>query len=639
MLSRKASGWFLAVCGFFLCSPPVVAQSPSAHIEDLGLEGFFQPTRLPTPVHVVVSNPSASSQSFTVSLSVESEVEKPPTGDESRVEITLAPGEVKRISVPVFLAGIGEPRLRLHMMDPSGRVVAADSHFLRASQNEILIPVLCRDPAVCQTLRAAMAALNALPVAKGEKRRLLEPIILQDPPEEWWDYAPSTAVILAAPAASYSQRRLTALESFARQGGELIIAERETGTPEFLSAYRTGPRRSPPILIGSGWLLRISSVEDARLAKELGKNQVSSMDSVLPHLTLRSLMNSFSNEVSDETYLLRRTATTLTFPSLAWLLGFLATYIAVVGFGSFMLLRWLGHREWGWITVPVLSLAFAAALYASSTHKRPKQTVLDEAVVAWMDDRSPTAAFDAAFRVTSPRTQTFTEVLPAGAVFTGFPAGDTSGFADITTVNQTLSVDLRRSRIWQMDFGSQVRLRSTLPQWAFRDASYQGFESFPGTVRRSSSGTLRNDTGLDFRDALFVDAATVYFLGPISAGGEANLTSARHEPLQENIGRSSMFGYPSEPANPDDVEAAVSATNPGPDNGARLEESQLRASQPFSLIELIRGWPQLSGHIFERRSGMFFGLADGSPAEAHLEGVDSKYAARTVVIVSFALQP
>ncbi len=68
----------------------------------------------------------------------------------------------------------------------------------------------------------------------------------------------------------------------------------------------------------------------------------------------------------------------LDLPSIRWLALLLALYIVLVGPANYLLLRRLRRLDWGWITVPVLTLVFSAGSYGLGLSQRGSEIVINE---------------------------------------------------------------------------------------------------------------------------------------------------------------------------------------------------------------------------------------------------------------------
>ncbi len=331
-------------------------------------------------------------------------------------------------------------------------------------------------------------------------------------------------------------------------------------------------------------------------------------------------------------YARKRLATQFVFPSLGWLLKWLGAYILIVGLVNFALLHRLGRREWGWVTVPLVALVFAAGLYAASAAKRPKSFGADELAVYWLDDRSPVAAEQIGLRVSSPRKTTVTLVVPGEPVLWGTRWGSGSaGFAFSSGVSVART---SAAQSWQVQLGPPRQLKLGLLQWSFRDLDFRAMKRFTGTMRRVGARQLRNETGQNFRDALYVEKQSVYFLGAVAAGAEISLDAVRQDALEKHVSRDVYpFGYPTQLSEPDEADLSRFGQTDPMQSQRELEEWRALPRQPFSLGELMRGWPKGGGRVFGTRTGIFFGLSDGPMSGAALArvGFVGKHYALTIV--------
>lgn len=69
---------------------------------------------------------------------------------------------------------------------------------------------------------------------------------------------------------------------------------------------------------------------------------------------------------------------TLELPSVRWLAALLVLYIVLVGPVNYLLLRKLRRLDWGWVTVPVLTLVFSVGGYGLGFSQRGNDVVINE---------------------------------------------------------------------------------------------------------------------------------------------------------------------------------------------------------------------------------------------------------------------
>ncbi len=72
-----------------------------------------------------------------------------------------------------------------------------------------------------------------------------------------------------------------------------------------------------------------------------------------------------------------------------------------------------------------------------------------------------------------------------------------------------------------------------LLKWSFRDLELKGLHEFPGTVHFVAPNRLRNDTGQNFVDAVYIDvpAKAVYSLPALAPGQEIQLDTITPNPI------------------------------------------------------------------------------------------------------------
>ncbi|HLQ51196.1 MAG TPA: hypothetical protein VK129_06835, partial [Terriglobales bacterium] len=164
------------------------------------------------------------------------------------------------------------------------RVIASDTMEPVRNEAENLIVILCNDKAVCNTTQAQIL-FGGSQEERNQKNNTFKFVILNDAesPNAWWAYGPVNAVVVAVPIHSLSEQKRSALEQYARQGGTLILLEREMASVDFLSSYRKGAITESVIPVGEGALLRISGLDEKKLQdrfsggnlKKIGPDRVS----------------------------------------------------------------------------------------------------------------------------------------------------------------------------------------------------------------------------------------------------------------------------------------------------------------------------------------------------------------------------
>lgn len=269
----------------------------------------------------------------------------------------------------------------------------------------------------------------------------------------------------------------------------------------------------------------------------------------------------------------------------------LGAYILIAGVGNFVLLRKLGRREWGWITLPSISIVFASAMYFSTAANRPHELRGDDIAIYWMDEKSPVAFIERGDRVSSNRRQTVAVTTNTDEIL----AGDRNNTGQALTVNMFGQQDVNPFNQWDVTIDRSTTVGLRMLQWSFQDIEFVGPETEPGTVRRVDDTRFRNETGRNFRQGMYVDAANVYFFSAIPNGSQFDLAAAiATKSLRQatSCRPCAMMGFPSELANFNYNQAnprnQADNETPDPDAAQMLSVILGLATKPFDLSELIR---------------------------------------------------
>jgi hypothetical protein len=597
------------IAGLLVLLAPLAlaAQSPgpAVRIEEVGLQGYFDAA--PLRVRVEVTNPFPRAEQFQVSVHFESEYqfEKEDTDTFSQ-EVRLEAHQRRSLELPLLLTGQRDRRiLVVELRDSSGSLLASRQKAIKRDDST-LIAILCAQDAICQSVQTQIT-FSGTPEEQVDKGRKWDFVAVRQPPRIWWTYAGVAVVVVAMPLHTLSPEQRLALEGDVRLGGRMILLEQEAADPTFLAPYRSGPATLTPQVVGLGRLVRLPGLRSGQLG------HVFSGD--FP----KKLFHSRPTDPRDWTS--KRLSTAFIVPSLTWLLLWLAAYILAVGVINFAALTRLGRREWGWVTVTAIALLFTAGIYLTSAAKRPKRFGLDEVTTYWMDDRSSLAVAETSLRVSSPHRKVVTVSIPTEAVLTSGFGGGAWFHGPPTGLEGRL-----RQRKYHLRLGPPRQLELSLPQWSFHDLDFLDVIRLPGTVT-NTEGRLRNETGLAFRQALYVDEENLYFVGPLAAGGEFNLEGAQRKPLRDVLGDKASRLYPNDLAETRGDFRYLDREE---------EEWQHLPQRPFELFELIRGWPRRNVHAFERRRGYFLGLAEQPSVGAELAEVPAERRQYILVVVSFA---
>jgi hypothetical protein len=607
---------------FLLASP--LPGRPSVRIREVGLGGYYAVGSEPTRVTVELTNPSPHAEMVELRLKI---IARPPYDriyrnvDSFTKTIKMNASEQRTWDIPVVFSTYQSGLVTAELHDAGGQLIGADQKVPESPATENLVAIVCSDDAICKEAQTEMT-FSGNQASQAAKAKGLKFVVVRDAPPIWWAYSAAGAVVVTGPTERLDPDQQQALELYARQGGHLVLVEEAGGNHGFLSPYRAGAPSGSAQILGDGRLYRVGGLK----TQMLGQLFSGSTPEVWSTRNTARIAMRFHPDMG--TYLLHRLGTRFTFPGLGWLLLWLTVYILCVGPLNFAILNRWRRREWGWVTVPAISLLFSVILYASSAARRPKEFRADEVSLYWMDDASPVAAVEESVRVSAPRRAETWLALPGDVVFAGENNQSgflgTSGFM-VDPPGEDAGTSVR------LDPPEQVRLR--LLQWSFRDTTFADFRTLPGTVHRAGPGRLRNETGLTFTKAIYVDTNHVYFLGRVAAGADIDLTKVRQAPLKQETGRS--FGYPQPLEAGEEAESNQTYAQSNPTEAQKeFEEQRTLPERPFDPVELIRGWPRGGGRTFTARSGLFGGLAEGGAGGAWLMNMMSARMSWIVVVVS-----
>ena len=630
MKSTRILAALAFLLGVFYIAPAALA-SDDVKIVDVGLQGYYSNAD-PTVVRILALHAGSQPATFEFRVHVRTMV----NGKIHRVDtftknVKLGANEQTVVSVPVILFFDGsEEQLEIEEADEHGKVIGKDSISLYFQQPTGLVALLCLEQKVCQEAQSQIS-FSGSPVDQAAKGKNLKFVTVQYAPEEWWGYSPARAVVLAEPTAQMSQTQKFALEEYVRNRGTLIVLQDIASDPEFLAPYRTPSSPGAPNIVGRGKVIWIPSLQSN------GLGALYSGAGLRRSMVGWQAEDSRNNELN---WVRSRLTTRFKFPTLLWLFGWLAAYILVAGIGNFVLLRIINRREWGWVTLPCLSLLFAFAMYFSSASNRPKEFLAEDVAFYWMDENSPLAAVERGERVSSPHRRTLDFSMNADMIL----AGDRNGTDNTLSVNP-FSNDSPDEVLnhWDVRTGPPVDISLRMLQWSFRDLEFYGIEREPGTVRFTGAGHLHNGTGKNFSQAIYVDQDSLYALGAVADGADISLNDAKKTALGKASGALTfgVFGYPTALTevnqeemneNAQQQRAAGDGTTPA---GVEFQDMKGLSTKPFDLGELVRGWPHGTGHVFDSRSGIFFGLADEPDPPVSLSGIQFGRRGHSVTIVSF----
>jgi hypothetical protein len=661
-MRRRTLLFFLLLFGLAPASRS--ADAVSIKIRQVGFENIYALGYNPTLVVFDVRN--TTMQSIPVALlvdevSLENDAQSVTTS--VQLPLMLSPGEERTLRVPLHIVPGNNRRLVIYLeaRDAHNLIVGRTARLVGPKTDGQIIGLICATVDLCRDIQQSIL-LSGGPEEQTHKSQTLRMVQLSEPPSEGWAYAAANTVIVAAPIARFSEAQRQALELFVRDGGTLVLIEDQVadgvsnnpGTDSaslrlslsdfvglcrnmyFLELYRTRLSYGKPLRVGLGHLVRLPSVAAKEFSiyfRPIGFSGTTPEE--IRRQFLRNIRDLQLADESQSTWLMKRLGTNFRFPSFLEILFWMIGYLLVVGIVNFVVLRRLNRPEWAWLTIPAIAIFAAALLYGTSARHRPRNFNLDDMVVYRMDNLSSLAAADAKVRVSSPRRSTVDPVVPADWVYSpprrSFELFEGSGIPGPFNAANVGEYVLDRS--WETSL--------SLRKWSFTELNFGGSRRFAGTISRDPAGRLHNDTGISFRQAMVVDATDVFILDSFAAGAAVDLAQLPRRSFSKESGRfvSRLPQYPGPPFafhKPDDERFR---------NWAEAETKQMEeewdklSTQPFSLLELLRGWPHNGQDVFSETKAVFFGLSDEATLSPSLRGKSPDRKSASLTIVTFGTWP
>jgi len=511
----------LLCISFVLVIAASLIAETNLRITDVGLHGYSGTT---SAVRLIVQNPSSQPQFIQLKVTASGDYD---VTNSVTTGVPLSGGERRTLELPVLM--------------PSGKtVITADAtmagelfghdQYDGVLRQTNLIVLMCASESVCKTTQSQIQFSGSIE-ERADKNRQSAFEIVDDPRDHWWAYSVSSAVVLAMPMAQFTPGQRDALEGFLRLGGRLVLLEDEIAEPSFLSAYRKGPAAPNGERVSLGTLFRVSGLHANKLGDVFaGRN--------LPAL--------FEQHYSrwgpyQQSFLRLRFATSFDFPRLRWVLIWLAAYTIMIGLLNFAVLRHFRRLEFGWISMCGLALIFAAGFYFSSASRRPKGFRLDNLARYYLDARSPIAAADYELRVSAPDRKDVVVSVADPAVFTYSNSIGDEPNSQIWAEMNRQAAQVRHA--YDIRLGPPSEIDLSLLKWSFHDLDLRGLHEFPGTIHFVAPNRLRNDTGQQFGEAVYLDysANALYALPALAPGGEIQLDTITPKPIFKADGTTQVW--------------------------------------------------------------------------------------------------
>ena len=150
----------------------------------------------------------------------------------------------------------------------------------------------------------------------------------------------------------------------------------------------------------------------------------------------------------------------LALPPIGGLIALLGAYILLIGPINYLVLRRLDRREWAWVTMPVLIVAFAAGAYGFGSLLRGSDLIVNEVAIVRGAPGATDGAAQIYLGVFSPSRGTYQLRVPGGALLSSPTAGDFLGGDGTTATLDVLQGDPAQVRDLGVGFGSLRTVRA-----------------------------------------------------------------------------------------------------------------------------------------------------------------------------------
>jgi hypothetical protein len=619
------------------------ADAVTVKISHFGLEGDFAPPGEPTWVEVTVHSNANQPVSFKLVVAeVSLDNDALPVSQVVTLAVELADSETRVVDVPVPIVPQVHAVLYVQAVDSRGRPIGRTGIAVGQRMNGQIIAMLCSTPDLCRAIRQSIL-LTGSGEEQTRKSSVLRLVQLSQRPPAGWAYSPADFVIVATPMAQFSAAQRDALEIYLHRGGKLVLVDDQLGDSSeaadhmrFLDAYRSRVPEGKTVHVGDGEFVHLKSVSSREFSDHFRPLGMTSNTPEEIRALLRYSETGYALGAPGQlnSWLMQRLGTIFHFPSFLELLSWIVGYLVLVGVVNFIVLRRIGRPEWAWVTMPALAVLFSLLLYAVSARNHPSNFGLDEMTVYRLDSLSPLGLSTSLVRISAPVRSVVHPVLPGNVVVgTGrrppFPYGDVQ--FSLNGQSQILN-EIWLGATWESSF--------PLRRWSFRDLEFEGQRRFAGTVIRDSLGRLHNETGLNYRQAIVVDQRDVFFLGEFPVGAVVDLAHVPHHPYEQETGRrtfgvvSSFPGLPFAYKHPEKEEGFS-------EEWTKRSEEEFKGltAQPFTLLELIRGWPKNGEAVFSETKAVFFGLSKEAVLGAALRDRSPDRKSATLTMVTFGEWP
>ena len=210
----------------------------------------------------------------------------------------------------------------------------------------------------------------------------------------------------------------------------------------------------------------------------------------------------------------------LALPPVGGLIALLGAYILLIGPINYLVLRRLDRREWAWVTMPILIVAFAAGSYGFGSLLRGSELIINEVAIVRGAPGATDGIAQVYLGVFSPSRASYQLKVPGGALLSSPISGDFFGGDGTASSLDVLQGDPARVRNLSVGFGS---LRTVRAETAVTVPLVEAdLRLEDGRLR----GTIKNASSEVLDEPAVVLGGTVALLEDLAAGATATVDTA-----------------------------------------------------------------------------------------------------------------
>jgi hypothetical protein len=211
----------------------------------------------------------------------------------------------------------------------------------------------------------------------------------------------------------------------------------------------------------------------------------------------------------------------LALPPLGGLLLLLFGYVALIGPINYLVLRRIDRREWAWVTMPVLIVAFALGAYTFGSALRGSSIIVNEVGIVRGAPDATEGSAQVYLGVFSPTRGTYQVTVPGGALLSSPISGDAfGGTAASLDILQGEPPGASYVRNLAVGFGSLRTIR------AESQAVVPKIHSDLALADGKLTGVIRNDSTTTLEKPAIVLGGTVKVLKDIAPGETVQVSTA-----------------------------------------------------------------------------------------------------------------